>query len=98
MVEVKWTLQSIDDINNIAEYIAKDSVRYAEIQVTDFFESAMCLEEFPKIGRMVPEVGDINLRELIVGSYRIKSIKTVDILTVYHAKRLLTKKKIRKLR
>ena len=37
MVKVIWTDQSIDDINNIAEFIAKDSFKYAQIQVNTFF-------------------------------------------------------------
>jgi hypothetical protein len=48
MAEVRSTTQSIEDINNIAEYIAKDSIRYAEIQVEEFFDSAVCLEDFLK--------------------------------------------------
>jgi toxin ParE1/3/4 len=102
MVEVRWTTQSLEDIDNIAAYIAKDSIRYAELQVEDFLESALRLQKFPKIGRIVPEVGDKNLRELIVGFYRIiyriKAMNKIDILTVYHAKRLLTKRKIKKLK
>jgi len=39
MVEVKWTIQAIDDIDNIAEYIAKDSIRYAKIQTERFFDA-----------------------------------------------------------
>jgi addiction module RelE/StbE family toxin len=102
MVEVNWTTQSLEDIDNIAEYIAKDSRRYAEIQVEEFFNSAKSLEEFPKSGREVPEVNDKNLRELMVGFYRviyrIKTSKNIDILTVYHMKRVLTKKKIKTLK
>ena len=36
MVEVNWASQSIEDIENIAAYIAKDSEKYAQIQVQDF--------------------------------------------------------------
>ncbi len=38
MVEIKWTEQSIDDINNIAEFIGKDSIKFAKIQVQLFFD------------------------------------------------------------
>ena len=55
MVDVNWTIQSINDIENIAEYIAKDSAKYAQLQVQDFFASAKILEQFPKAGRIVPE-------------------------------------------
>ena len=58
MVEVRWTAQSLEDIDKIATYIAKDSLRYAEIQVVELLESATYLQKFPKIGRIVPEVGD----------------------------------------
>lgn len=36
MVEVKWANQSIEDINNIAEFIEKDSIRYPRLQVRIF--------------------------------------------------------------
>ena len=101
MVEVRWTTQAIEDIENVAEYIGRDSIRYAEVQVEDFFDSVFVLEEFPKTGRIVPEVNDKNLRELIVGFYRviyrILDSKKIDILTVYHTSRLLTKKKLKSL-
>jgi len=37
MVIVKWSDQSISDIQNIAEFISKDSPKYARIQVNTFF-------------------------------------------------------------
>lgn len=100
MVEVRWTPQSIEDIENIAEYISKDSMKYSLIQVQDFFEAAEILENYPKAGRVVPELGNRNVRELIVGFYRliyrIKSNQLVEILTVYHSRRLLKIRKLKK--
>lgn len=102
MVQIVWASQSIDDINSIAEYIAKDSAKYAELQVFEFFEAVKCLKDFPKTGRIVPEVNDKNLREIIVGFYRIiyliKTRNQIVILTVYHSMRLLTRKKIKQFR
>jgi hypothetical protein len=43
MAEVKWTNQSFEDISNMAEYISKDSVRYAEMFVEKVFERAEIL-------------------------------------------------------
>ena len=65
MVEVRWTAQSIEDIENIAEYIAKDSPKFASLQTNLFFKSVAILENFPKAGRMVPELGNKKVRELI---------------------------------
>ena len=99
MVEVKWTSQSLEDINNISEYIAKDSPRYAQIQVDDFFETAKILEIFPEAGRIIPEMNKPSLRELIVGFYRvIYKIKTpdrIDVLTIYHSRRFLSRRKLK---
>jgi len=94
MVKVIWTDQSIDDINNIAEFIAKDSFKYAQIQVNTFFDLALLLEKSPKMGRRVPETNDDSIRELITGSYRIiykiRTEKEILIITVHHSSRLMT--------
>ncbi|MDQ3021191.1 MAG: type II toxin-antitoxin system RelE/ParE family toxin [Bacteroidota bacterium] len=48
----------------------------------------------PKAGRIVPELSDEKIRELIKGNYRIiyriVNKKKVDIITVHHSKRLLS--------
>ena len=92
MAEVKWTTQSLEGINSIAEYISKDSVRYAELFVEKVFERAEILNTHPRAGRMVPEIEDESVRELILISYRIiyKIYPLrIDILTVHHSARLL---------
>ena len=93
MVEIRWTEQALEDIENIAEFIAKDSVKYAKIQVYRFFERTEILKSQPQSGRIVPEIGDKKIRELIMGNfriiYRLVSERRVDILTVHHSRRLL---------
>jgi len=69
MVEVKWTRQAIDDVESIAEFIAKDSEKYAQIQVERIFERLEILETQPLMGRMVPEIENQNIRELILGNF-----------------------------
>ena len=47
---------------------------------------------FPRSGRIVPEVGDPAIREILLGNYRIVyRIKSgaVEILAVHHGARLL---------
>ncbi len=93
MVEVNWTDQAIDDISNIAKFIAKNSERYAEIQIEKFFELAKILEKIPFSGRMVPESDNKLIRELILGNYRliyfVVNKNRVDIITVHHGSMLL---------
>ena len=71
MVEVRWTVQSIEDIKSIAEFIEKESSKYADSQVDSFFTHSEILEVFPLAGRIIPETNIKTLRELIVGNYRL---------------------------
>jgi len=93
MVDVNWTKRALKDIDNIAEYIAKDSFHYAQIQVKRFFDKSEILQKHPTIGRIVPEKKQNNIREIVLGNYRIIykiiSKDQIDILTVHHSKRLL---------
>lgn len=91
MAQVRWTPQSLTDMNNIAEYIAKDSELYAAIQTERFFSSANVLENQIRTGRIVPEIDNESIRELIEGFYRIiyriVDENRIDILTIHHSRR-----------
>lgn len=93
MVEITWTGQALKDIENIAQFIAKDSEKFARLQVSRFFNRTLLLQTFPNAGRIVPELNNPAIRELIQGNYRIiyKIISDiqVDILTVHHSRRQL---------
>jgi plasmid stabilization system protein ParE len=72
MVKVIWTDTAIEDLQSIGEFIAKDSVRYAEITVQELFTSVDILEDHPKAGSIVPELktkASGNLLEVIIESY-----------------------------
>ena len=93
MVRVEWTGIAIEDMNDIGEYIGKGSQKYAKIVVERLFTSTNVLKQNPRIGRMVPEFNNPNIRELIRGSYRIiyriVDESRIDIITVHHSARLL---------
>jgi addiction module RelE/StbE family toxin len=95
MVEIKWTNFAIDNLNDIGDYIEKNSFRYAEITVNKLFDATFILEQNPLAGRIVPEFDNKNIRELIRGSYRIiyrvLNETRIDIITVHHSARLLIK-------
>ncbi|GLR71235.1 type II toxin-antitoxin system RelE/ParE family toxin [Agaribacter marinus] len=71
MVEIIWTEPALEDVNEIAEYIALDNPTAAKALVKDIFASANRLKKFPKSGRKPPELDDFRYRELIVGPCRI---------------------------
>jgi addiction module RelE/StbE family toxin len=93
MVKVIWTDSAIQDLQEIGEYIAKDSPRYAEITISRLFDAPSILISHPKAGRIVPEFAISFMRELIYGNYRIVYKifdDRIDILTVHNSARLLT--------
>ena len=94
MVKVIWTDSAILDLDDIGEYIAKDSVRYAEITVSELFESVDILESHPRTGIVVPEFDNEFIRQLIRGNYRIVyqiiDNQRIEILTVHNTARLIS--------
>jgi toxin ParE1/3/4 len=92
-----WSPDALDDIEAIGNYISRDSEFYAESTVLKIYESPQSLVNFPKRGRVVPEIANEDIRELFVFQYRlIYEIKSneIHILTVIHGKRLLDKDQI----
>ena len=71
MGNVIWSPSALDDVDAIAEYIARDSIDRAALIVTRIMETTDSLQTFPLSGRVIPELGDQSCREIIYGSYRI---------------------------
>jgi toxin ParE1/3/4 len=71
MVEVIWTQRATEEITNIAEYIEQYSTNYASIIVQKLYKKVGVLKQFPKVGRVIPEMQEERYRELIEGNYRI---------------------------
>lgn len=97
MGRVSWTIQALDDLDAICEFIARDVPRYAQVFALKIFEATDRLESFPLSGRMVPEIGKEEIREIIFGNYRIvyRVLKDeVEIITVHHGAKLLDPQKI----
>lgn len=87
---VKWTTPAKLDLKQIHDYIARDSKFYAQKVSLEIVEKTEKLKIFPEIGRVVPEIGDPNIRELIIYSYRIiyeVFPDKVEILALIHGKR-----------
>ena len=63
--------ESLEDIDRIAEFISRDSVYYAERVVANLFNAGESLPKQPERGRMVPELGDPDVRDLFIYSCRL---------------------------
>ena len=71
MGKVIWSPTAIEDVDSIAEYIARDSIDQASLFVIRLIGSTDCLQDFPNSGRIIPEIGNPGCREIIYGSYRV---------------------------
>jgi addiction module RelE/StbE family toxin len=90
MAKVTWTEQALEDLEAICLFIARDAPRYAELFADQVFKATDRLEDFPLSGRVVPEFGREDIREIIFGNYRIiyrVLTKEVEVLTVHHGAR-----------
>ncbi len=92
--KIKWTIRSLNDLHDIYEFIAKDSKRYAQIQVENIQNAVSNLTRFPLMGRKVPEFPHLPYREVLVGNYRViyrleEEENQILIMSVVHGRRLL---------
>ena len=87
VVQVFWTPQAVADLEAIRDFIARDSPRHADLTAANIRRAVGRLQTFPRSGRVVAELGDPDIREVIVGTYRVvyllRSIRA-EILTVFH--------------
>jgi addiction module RelE/StbE family toxin len=83
------------DLENIFEYISKDSILYASRTVEKLYSRVNILKEHPTSGKKLIEIS-LNYRELIEGNYRliykITSSDLIHIITVFHTARHLRPK------
>jgi len=86
-----WSPRAIADLEAIRDQIALDSEQYAGLVVGRLVAAPSRLLQFPESGRMVPEFGRPNLRELILRPYRLVyrlQGDVVEVVTVFHAARM----------
>lgn len=91
MSPVRWTEQAVADVKAIRRFIERDSLRYGRIVAERLVEATEHLESFPSSGRIVPDLARPDIRELIVGEYRIVYRLKADVavlLTVFRSSRL----------
>ncbi len=89
MHKVKWSDISKLRIIEIADFIALDAPDAADKWIEKILSKEDILKDNPKIGRIVPEIKDTSIRELIVGEYRLIyeiSEKEIIVLTLINCK------------
>ena len=92
-MNIIWTEPAAADLDSIYSFIASDSEYYARSFISKIGDSVRQLERFPQSGRIVPELSDEKICELIIRNYRIIyeiHESAIRILTILHAARELT--------
>jgi len=91
VTQVVWAPQAIQDVEAIRAHVGRDSLHYADLLVQRLIAAVERLTDNPRSGRVVPELGDESIREVIHGNYRIvyrRRHDIVEIATVFHGARL----------
>lgn len=86
-INIEW--EAKENLNQIEEYISKDSVYYANKTIEGIVDKIKYLEFFPYMGRKIPEYNREKFRELIYKSYRIfyRVNSNISILRIIHHSR-----------
>ena len=71
MAEVRYTTDARNDLESIVDSLASYSPNYALSFIDRLEAAAESLQQFPLLGRLVPEFEEESLREVIIDSYRV---------------------------
>ena len=90
-MRVTWSREASENLVEIEEFIARESLERAVRFVDALIDhSEAILTDNPKSGRVVPEIGNPDMRELIYRGYRVVyrlKEDALEILTVFEGHR-----------
>lgn len=85
-----WSDEAEKDLDSISEYIARDSIYYAQRTIERIINRGKQIQAFPFSGVKVPEYNDPNIRQVWDKNYRIIyhiGNNRITVLTVVHGAR-----------
>ena len=88
---VVWSEPAKQDLQQIYNYITRDSEFYAKKVINEIVEKSEILNKHHEFGRPVPELEDKNIRQLLIYSYRLIyeiALDNIDILAVISGKQI----------
>ena len=68
---ITWTETALDDLKALHGWLGRDSKPLADRVLEKIFDAIEQVIPFPRIGRVVSEVGDESVRELLFRTFRI---------------------------
>jgi len=97
-VRVVWTQEALDRLFDIEDFISQNSPQRAVRFINYLMQRGEGLSKNPLIGRIVPEISNPNIREIIAKKYRIIykiQENKIEILTVFEGHKLLSLEELR---
>lgn len=91
-MKIRWTSRATNDLLAIGDHIASDNPAAARAWVERLRDRAAGIMDAPRAGRVVPELGRDDVREVFQRSYRIVYRIVPEgaiVLTVFEGHRLL---------
>ena len=82
MGKIIWAPSALKDIESIARFIERDSIDQASLFVTRIIEMTDRLDDFPRSGRVIPEINDDHCREIVYGAYRVMRVPGTHDVTL----------------
>jgi plasmid stabilization system protein ParE len=86
-MKLVWSPLAVERALEAKAYIASDNPRTADKWASGLVSAVSKLKRHPKLGRVVPEIGLEEYRELVYGNYRVVyriSANNTFVMTVRH--------------
>lgn len=84
MAELIWTEPALQDLNELAEYIALENLQAAQELIQNVFSAVETLIDFPYSGRRPPELPETQYREKIIMPVRVFYRVESEALYIIH--------------
>ncbi len=90
--KINWSQRALEDLREIAAYIGQDNPAAALAWGDELFRHIEVLRSFPLIGPAIPASAAHDVRRIVYGDYLVfyrvrHEVKSVELLTVWHAAR-----------
>ena len=92
MLPLRWTELAVTNLADIADFISQNSPIYAESVVARIEQQVRHLRSHPHMGKPAPEAGELDIRELVVDSFRVfyrARHDGIELLAIVHGRQQL---------
>jgi len=97
-MNITWSAQARRDLHAIRDFIARDSMHYAQLQIERLISRVEGMARAPSRGHPVHEFIESGLREVHEGTYRIiydTHDEEFQVVTIVHMKQRITRRRLR---